>query len=193
VSIEPVDLGLCPGYEYAGDPGRTAVVLPGAILGGMPVAAFAIAPLTARGWRVVQLWDTWDRETDPVAWATARTEAALGYAGTTHLVIAKSITTLAAGVAADLALPAAWLTPLVLDAACADGLRARSARALAIGGSADPAWNGALARELADEVVELEDADHGLARLDDLRRVADAVGAFADALRAPLARPPRGP
>jgi hypothetical protein len=172
VSIEPIDLGPWPGYEYPGDPGRTAVVLPGAMLGGMPVVAFAIAPLTARGWRVVQLWDTWDRKTDPVAWATARTEAALAYAGATRLVVAKSITSLAAGVAADRALPAVWLTPLVLEAACADGLRARSARALAIGGSADPAWDGPLARG----------ADHGLARLDDLRRVVDAVGAFADAL-----------
>ena len=40
--IEPVDLGICRGYEYQGDPSRTALVLPGRMLAGMPVNAYAI-------------------------------------------------------------------------------------------------------------------------------------------------------
>ena len=35
--IRRVDLGVCPAYDYEGE-GPTAVVLPGAMLGGMPSA-----------------------------------------------------------------------------------------------------------------------------------------------------------
>ena len=55
--IEPVDLGICGGYEYAGDPARTAIVLPGAMLAGMPVNAFAIEGVLSRGWRAILVWD----------------------------------------------------------------------------------------------------------------------------------------
>jgi hypothetical protein len=38
-------------------------------------------------------------------------------------------------------------------------------------------WDGAIARELGD-VLELDGADHGLARIDQAQQVADAVAAF---------------
>jgi hypothetical protein len=38
--IEPVDLGICRGYAYQGDPSRTALVLPGRMLAGMPINAW---------------------------------------------------------------------------------------------------------------------------------------------------------
>jgi hypothetical protein len=44
--IRPVDLGICHGYEYDGDPARTAVLLPGRMLAGMPANAFAQQGLT---------------------------------------------------------------------------------------------------------------------------------------------------
>ena len=55
--IAPLDLGLCRGYEYEGDPERTAIALPGAMLGGMPALWFAFEPLVADGWRVILVWD----------------------------------------------------------------------------------------------------------------------------------------
>ena len=181
MEIVPVDLGVCAGYEYAGDAARTAVVLPGAMLGGMPVNAYVIAPLVERGWRVVQVWDDYDASVDRVEWAVSRAEAALAYAGETKLLSAKSATTLAAGVAADYGLPAVWLTPLFALPELTEGLRRRTAPALVVGGTADPSWDGAAARELADEVLELHDADHGLAKIEHLPAIVAAVGRFADA------------
>jgi hypothetical protein len=65
VEISAVDLGVCRGYVYPGDPGRAAIVLPGATLGGMPANAFAIYALVARGWSVVQVRDEFrDRSRD---------------------------------------------------------------------------------------------------------------------------------
>ena len=55
--IEPVDLGICHGYEYQGDPARTAIVLPGRMLAGMPINAFAIDAVWKQGWRAVLVWD----------------------------------------------------------------------------------------------------------------------------------------
>jgi hypothetical protein len=180
MAIVPVDLGVCRGYEYEGDPAQTAVVLPGAMLAGMPVNAFVIAPLVERGWRVVQVWDEFDETLGRVEWAVSRAEAALAYAGEAHLLSAKSATTLAAGIAADYRLPAVWLTPLFASLEFTDGLSRRTARALVVGGTEDPAWDGAAARELADEVLELQGADHGLAKLEHLPAIVNAVARFAD-------------
>jgi hypothetical protein len=41
-------------------------------------------------------------------------------------------------------------------------------------------WIGRIARELSDDVLELEGADHGLAKIEHAQRVVDAVAAFAD-------------
>jgi pimeloyl-ACP methyl ester carboxylesterase len=179
--IRPIDLGVCHGYEYEGDPARTAIALPGSMLAGMPVLAFAIQGALSKGWRVIQVWDEFlDRSQDPTAWTRARLEAAIAFAAADDLlVIAKSLTTRAAGLAAERGLPAIWLTPLLNDPDSVEMLRARTARALLIGGSTDPIWDDALARELSEDVVELEGADHGLARVGDCQAVADAVAAFA--------------
>ena len=180
--IRPIDLGVCHGYEYEGDVARTAIALPGAMLAGMPVHAFAIQGALSRGWRVIQVWDEFlDRTKDPTEWTRVRLEAAFDYAAAADelLVIAKSLTTRAAGIVAERGLPAVWLTPLLNDPVCVEMLRARTAKALLIGGTDDPIWDGDVARELSDDVVELEGADHGLARVRDVQAVADAVAAFA--------------
>jgi pimeloyl-ACP methyl ester carboxylesterase len=177
--IEPVDLGICDGYEWAGDPARTAIVLPGAMLGGMPVNAFVTKPLTDAGWRVVQVWDTYDRASDRDRWAIERAEAALAHAGAARLISGKSAGSLAAPVAAEHGLAAVWTTPLLHEPQLVSALRARTAPVLLIGGSEDPAWDPVVARELADEVVEIDGADHGLARLSDLDAVEAAVAAFS--------------
>jgi hypothetical protein len=182
--IEPVDLGICRGYEYAGDPERTAIVLPGAMLAGMPVNAFAIEGLGSVGWRAILVWDEFlDRSQDPMEWVRARVDAAVEYASdaTRFIVVGKSLSTRAAGVAAERGWPAVWLTPLLNDADVVAMIRGRTARALLIGGTADPIWDGGLARELSEDVVELDGADHGLAKAVHLPQIVTAVAAFAEA------------
>ena len=185
MQIGRVELGLTSGYMYTGDPARCAAVLPGAMLGGMPVNAFVIQPLTERGWSVVQVWDEYDRDgSDRVEWARERGEAAIAGApnSTVRLLAGKSITSLATGLAAHHRVAAVWLTPLLTEEECVAGLQRRTAPALLIGGTADPTWDGRLARELSDVVLEIDGAIHGLARLEDLGRVAEAVGGFVDRL-----------
>jgi len=180
--IRPVDLGICHGYEYDGDPARTAVILPGRMLAGMPVNAFAQQGLTQAGWRVVQVWDEYlEPAQNAREWVHERLAAAVRHAPEARqlIVVGKSMGTLAATDAAEHAWPGIWLTPLLEDAESVVALRGRTAPALLIGGTADPMWNGRIAREITDDVLELEGADHGLAKAEHLQQIADAVEAFA--------------
>lgn len=187
--IDPIDLGVCRGYRWHGDPNRVAVVLPGAMLAGMPAVAAPLYALLDRGWSAVQVWDEFrDRSLDATAWTRERAEAALAAAGDAEeiVLVAKSLTTRAAGLAAERSLKAVWLTPLLNDPECVEMLRGRTAPALLVGGTADPSWDPALARELSGDVLELPDADHGFGGpggvstlLANLGRVAEAVAAFA--------------
>ncbi|HEY3182370.1 MAG TPA: hypothetical protein VGJ77_06020 [Gaiellaceae bacterium] len=192
--IRPVDLGVCSGYAWDGDPARAAIALPGAMLGGMPSLAFPLSVFVARGWSAVQVWDEFlDRSVDPTPWVRERAEAAIAAAkGAERLVlVAKSLSTRAAGLAAERSIPAVWLTPLLDDPESVDGLRRRTAPALLVGGTADPTWDGRLARELSDDVLELPGADHGLGTgadprplLANLERIVERVDALAARLEA---------
>jgi hypothetical protein len=192
MQIERVKLGPCTGYVYPGDATRAAAVLPGAMLGGMPVNMFVIYALVQRGWTVVQVWDEWDGEDDRVEWAHSRADAALAATpnAESRLIVAKSLTTLATDVAARRKIPAIWLTPLLHDEVCVSGLRKRSAPALLVGGTADELWDGALARQLSEDILELPEADHGfcppdldpIGILENQRTIVEAVGAFVDRL-----------
>jgi pimeloyl-ACP methyl ester carboxylesterase len=180
--IRPIDLGICHGYEYHGDPARTAVMLPGRMLAGMPVNAFAQQGLTQAGWRVVQIWDEYlDPDEDAHEWVHERLAAAVRHAPEARqiLVVGKSMGTLAAADAADHEWPGIWLTPLLHDDKSVVALRRRTAPALLIGGTADPMWNGRIARAITGDVLELEGADHGLANAAHLQQIVDAVAAFA--------------
>ena len=183
--IRPVDLGVCDGYEYEGDPDRTAILLPGAMLGGMPVNAFVARPLWLAGWRVVLAWADARHVEDRERWPLELAEAALAYAGRARLVGGKSAGSLAAPFAAEHGLAGIWTTPLLEHARCAEGLRARTAPALLVGGTDDESWNGELARALADEVLELDGADHALMRTGDLDRLERAVSDFSARLLRP--------
>ena len=181
--IAPIDLGICRGYEYEGDPARTAIVLPGAMLAGMPVNAYAIEGLSSRGWRAILVWDEFvDRSQDSLEWVQDRLAAAVAYAhdAKRFLVVGKSLSTQAAGVAADRGWPAVWLTPLLNSDSVVAMLRRRTARVLLIGGTADVSWDGELARQLSDDVLELEGADYGLARAEHLPQIVAAVAEFAE-------------
>ena len=177
--IRPVDLGVCRGYEYEGDEGRTAIALPGAMLAGMPALWYAFEPLHADGWRVILVWDEFlDRSADPWQWSRERAEAAAAYAGRVDVVIGKSLTTRACAVAAERSWPAVWLTPLLDDRETVESLRRRTAPALLVGGTEDPLWDGTVAGDLSDHVLELPGADHGLARTDQAQEIGSAVAAF---------------
>jgi hypothetical protein len=179
MEIERVDLGICGGYDYYAGRDRCAIVLPGAMLAGMPVNAFVIRPLVDDGWRVVQVWDEYDGGIDRVEWARTRARAALDHAGEARVVSGKSAASLATGFAAEHGLAGIWTTPLLHEEACVEGLRRRVAPALLIGGTDDPMWDGTVAREVGDDVLELAGADHGLARIADLTAVEQAVAAFS--------------
>ena len=111
MEIAAIDLGICAGYEYAGDASRTAIVLPGAMLGGMPVNAYVVSALVDQGWRVIQVWDDYSVDIAREEWAISRARAALDYAGEVRLLTAKSITTHAAPLVSERELAAIWLTP----------------------------------------------------------------------------------
>lgn len=163
--MEDVDLGVCRGRWYAGDPDRVVVVLPGArYLPFGPLLWFSREVAQSRGWSVLEVWDEYlDRSADPWRWVEERTEAALARAGDAQLVlVTKSITSRAARIAAERALPGIWLTPLLHDAEIAAAFARLEAPALLIGGTADESWDGAVARQAGHEVLELEGAGHSL-------------------------------
>jgi hypothetical protein len=78
------------------------------------------------------------------------------------LLIGKSLGTYAAALAADRAVPAVWLTPVLTSAWVVDALRRSTAPYLLVGGDADQLWDSALARELSPHVLEVPGADHGM-------------------------------
>lgn len=194
VSISEVDLGPCRGRRYDVGADRWAVILPGAMyLPDAPLLWFSREAALTAGRNVVAAWDTFDRRGDPLRWTDERLRACLAIAsGDPHpLVIAKSLTTLATGIAADLELPAVWLTPLLAGdpraSIVVDGLQRATAPCMLVGGTADPVWDAALASSFrAANVVEIDNADHVLqiaadveGSIETLRRVAHAVMEFA--------------
>lgn len=108
------------------------------------------------------------------------------------LLIGKSLGTVAAGVAADRALPAVWLTPLLSEPWATAALGRASAAFLLVGGTADPYWDSALAHRLSAYVLEVDAADHNMyvpGPLTDsiavLHRVVVAIDEFLDTIAWP--------
>jgi pimeloyl-ACP methyl ester carboxylesterase len=167
--VQDVDLGICSGHFFHGDPNRVAVLLPGAFyLPAAPLLWFGREVLQAHGWSVVQVWDQRTTGEDPQQWVDNRLAAALDFISgdPKKVVLAKSVTSLAAASVAAMRVPAIWLTPLLQRPEVAAGLAAAAAPALLVGGSADDLWDAECAARLADhrliEVVEVAGADHGL-------------------------------
>lgn len=192
--MEDVDLGVCKGRWYAGNPDRVVVVLPGArYLPFAPLLWFAREVALARGWSVLEVWDEYlDRSIDPWQWVSERAEAALARAGDAEtMLVTKSISSRAVTIAAERGLPGIWMTPLLHDEQIATGFEQLSAPALLVGGTADESWDGELARLAGHEVLELEGANHALqldgdplGSVDALRRVIDRMDVFVRALDA---------
>lgn len=131
-------------YPAGGDVVCGCVVLPGRqYTPDGPLLFFAAQTALMRGWEVRQVW--WDAAlrgsritAEEVAWVGAELDAATnGYDGRL-LVIAKSLGTLAAPLSAARGYEAAWLTPLLTEAAMADVLLSYPARQFTVIGSGDP-------------------------------------------------------
>ena len=175
-------------FEPEREPVGTAVVVPGR---GYPPAApltfFAGFALLQHGWSVRQVW--WDpppHETDEqtTAWVRARVEQALPDSGRVVLV-AKSLGTYAAPLAAERGYDAVWLTPLLQVPSLVAAIVANPARQLLVGGTADDiAWDAAVAHDLEQhgcDVLEVPGADHALMVPGDAVR---GVEVHVDAIRA---------
>ena len=180
-----VDLGVCRGKAFDIGTDRWVILLPGA---GYAVTAtllwFAREAALAGGWNVLAVSDAFNGTDDPLRWVEERAEAAIRHADGSRppLLIAKSLTSLAAPLAARLGLSAVWLTPLINASGTSvsqlvnDGLAAASAPCLLVGGTADPTWDAAIARSVPRaEVLEISGADHLLQVPGDVAGSVDAL------------------
>jgi len=165
---------------------RIAVLAPG---GGYtvqgPLLAYARLAAERRGadvrpidWRIPEDFDDslknrFDLVLSRVAETLADDEA---------LVIGKSLGTLAAGLVAARGLPAIWLTPLLALPEVVEAIQAAERPPLLIGGAADRAWDGEVARRISPHVLEIPDADHALYVPGPVSATAAAAGRVADAV-----------
>ncbi|MFD6563183.1 alpha/beta hydrolase [Micromonospora profundi] len=170
---------------------RTVLVIPGS--GGcwhLPHQLFAAEAARMRGAQMHYV--SWSGEVPPEPeargpWAVEQIAAALR-GSPKPLIIATSLGTLAADLAADHALPAIWITPLLHRSEVVEGLRRACAPCLLVGGTADSSWRPELARELSPHVFEAEGADHGLRVPGPLARSAAVLGEMATAIEGFLDR-----
>src|SRR4051812_24971048 len=135
------------------------------------------------------------------AWVRAEVAPLLDRIGGTPVLIGKSLGTNAAALAAERALPAVWLTPVLTLPWVSAAMGRASAPFLLVGGTADPYWDSAVARGLSPHVLEVDGADHGMfvpgpvaGSVAVLARVVAAVEEFLDAVGfSPPAPSPPGP
>ena len=146
---------------------RTAVVLPGRRYGhaqaGLRLTELA---LEEAGLELVRVeWPAAGMPQDPEETADAVAEIVVPLLDKAPAyVVAKSLGTLAAPLAADRGISGIWLTPLLREPLCADGILRNRAPQLLVGGSEDLAWDAGVATRAAAggaTLVELPGADHG--------------------------------
>ncbi|GHH75032.1 hypothetical protein [Promicromonospora soli] len=151
-----------------GDPARVVTILPGSGYTAMaPLLWYTRAALSDLGWSVRAL--EW---TDKPTFDSARAAFAQVLEGADapdedalHIVVAKSLGTLALPLAVRLGLPGVWLTPVLTNEGALDVREAAadlSEDHLLVGGTADPLWDGDLVDGSDADVVEVENADHCL-------------------------------
>jgi hypothetical protein len=152
---------------------RDAIILPGGQFGPFAPLLMFCADAAERGDATLTpvQWDDHDRpmtltpeERGP--WVQHQVERAVpslrSVERSNTLFIGKSLGTYASSLAAELGLPAIWLTPVLTSGWVVSALRRSSAPFLLVGGTADSLWVPDLARELTPYVLEIGDADHGM-------------------------------
>lgn len=171
-----------------------ALVIPGGMFGPAAGLLMYVGDVPERRGATVHRYSwskDWPDPTDPAIedWVCGEVNPVLDALGGSPLLVAKSLGTDAAAVAAERSLPAVWLTPRLVLPWVAAALGRASAPFLLVGGTSDAAWDGALARRLTPHVLEVEQADHGMyvpGSLTDsiavLAEVVVAVENFLDAI-----------
>lgn len=169
---------------------RGMVLIPGANLGPhQPLLNYSwLAGLARRAEAYHVEWPR-DRPSSPdpadsASWVIAHVADVLArFPVRRPVLVGKSLGTYAAELAAERSLPAVWYTPLLSDARCVAALRTEGAPFLLVGGTADPWWDGALARTLTPHVMEVPDANHGMVLPDlPLARSAAVLGQVVTAV-----------
>lgn len=173
------------------DPRRVVTVLPG---GGYtaqgPVLAYPSAALHDAGWTVrTVVWQRrWrDFKEARLVYADVVRSGVAAAADANHLVIGKSLGTLAMPIANELGLSGVWLTPL-LTAPDADDVRrslegiSRFVPALIIGGTKDKLWDSEAAAAAQADVIEVGDANHNLEVPGDWRRSIEILRQITEAV-----------
>ena len=190
--MRPIDLDPGEALFHEGDPERCVVLLPGVrYFSQAPLLWFAREVAEAAGWSVLEVSERAPADQEPFEWILKRAESALNATSATQVaLVGKSLGSAAAPLATQRALPAVWLTPLLIRAEVLAALGATDRPTLIIGSPADPSWgNGALPENEALEVLELDDLDHSLQRegdplgsIDVLRTVSERVASFFEQL-----------
>jgi hypothetical protein len=98
------------------------------------------------------------------------------------LIIAKSLGTYAAVLAAELELPAIWLTPLLHIELVAEAIGRNRAPALLVGGTRDRSWLPDVAEVTGKTIVTIAGGDHGLRPPGPLRAYTEALGDVGTAM-----------
>ncbi|OJF09504.1 alpha/beta hydrolase [Couchioplanes caeruleus] len=169
----------------------TAVLVPG---GGYttqgPLFDLADAVLTARRDAVEPVeWSVPDGllEVGPEPFVRVHVAAALHRARTAAphgrpVLIAKSLGSHAAALAADEELPAIWLTPILTDDSVVEAITANRAPQLLIGGTDDRFWMPQAAEATGKQVLQIADADHSLRVPGPVRRYAEVLATVGTAM-----------
>lgn len=188
--MHPIDLNPGEALLHEGDAQRCVVVLPGVrYFSQAPLLWFAREAALAAGWSALELSERAPAQGDPFEWMRERARSALASTDADRLVVVgKSLGSAAAPLVAERALPAIWLTPLLVRPDVVSALKTTQAPALLVGSSADPTWaEGERPGNDALEIVELDGLDHSLqvegdppASLDVLRDVTQRVSAFLE-------------
>lgn len=169
-----------------------AVVVPGRLFGpAAPLPWFASEVAERRGAAIHR--HSWSHEPPDgygpflADWVRGEVAPVLDGLSGRPLLVGKSLGTLSASLAAERALPAVWLTPLLKTPWAVAVLERPTAPFLLVGGTSDEAWDGAVARRLTPYVLEVDGADHGMhvpGPLTDsvavLARIVEAVDKFLD-------------
>ena len=144
-----------------------AVVIPGRMFGPAAPLPMYVGDVAARLGATLHRY-SWSVEPPHPSqphieqWVCDQVTPVLDGLGGRPLLIAKSLGTNAAALAADRSLPAVWLTPVLTMPWVAAALGRATAPFLLVGGTADEIWDGELARRLTPHVFEVEGADHGM-------------------------------
>jgi hypothetical protein len=190
--VRPIDLDPGEAILHEGDPERCVVLLPGVrYFSQAPLLWFAREAAEAAGWSVLEVSERAPAGQEPFEWILERAESALNATSATQVtLVGKSLGSAAAPLATQRALPAVWLTPLLIRPEVIAALGATDRPTLIVGSPADPSWgNGDVPENEALEVLELDDLDHSLQRegdplgsIDVLRTVTERVASFFERL-----------